>query len=379
MKIRTITMGFNYESTSSEKLIRNAATALHSIENDFSKEHYTVQTKRMCTQPWNQYVSSRHELLKTVQKINSYAKKYKIDYFNIGPTNQSSQIPWLSEVLSTTENGFCTAEICDKNQIYYESAWEAACLIKKLSTMRSDGFTNLRFAALCNISKPTPFFPASYHMNDSPSFSIGCENSDLLCDSFHTTDSVEDARKNLLKKCERIYQPIEKNALFCAEKYKVSYEGIDPSICSSIQKDESIVKAFESLGLGLFGEPGTLTIAKLITDVLRQLSIKKTGYTGLMLPVLEDYGLAQRVKEQEVSIQKLLLYSSVCGTGLDTVPLPGDISIKKIYALLLDVATLSIKLQKPLSARLMPIPGKTIRDETTFDFEYFVNTSVMAP
>ena len=96
-----------------------------------------------------------------------------------------------------------------------------------------------------------------------------------------------------------------------------------------------------------------------------------------MLPVLEDYGLAMRNNENKFNITTLLSYSAVCGTGLDTIPLPGDVSEDKIYSLLLDIASLSSKLKKPLSARLMPIPGKKSGEKTSFDFEYFVNTKIM--
>jgi uncharacterized protein (UPF0210 family) len=142
---------------------------------------------------------------------------------------------------------------------------------------------------------------------------------------------------------------------------------------------DSIAYAFEHLHHGAFGTPGTLFIAKMLTDTLQSLPIKKIGYCGLMLPVLEDHGLSTRNTQNHLSVTKLLLYSSVCGTGLDTVPLPGDISVETLYRILLDVASLSIKLQKPLSARLMPIPGKKAGDMTAFTFPYFVNSTIMAP
>jgi len=96
-----------------------------------------------------------------------------------------------------------------------------------------------------------------------------------------------------------------------------------------------------------------------------------------MLPVLEDYGLAKRNIERTYNITDLLLYSAVCGTGLDTIPLPGNVSEKKLYALLLDIASLSIKLNKPLSARLMPIPDKKAGEMTGYKFDYFVNSKIM--
>jgi uncharacterized protein (UPF0210 family) len=62
---------------------------------------------------------------------------------------------------------------------------------------------------------------------------------------------------------------------------------------------------------------------------------------------------------------------------LDTIPLPGSISEEQLYAVLLDLAALAQRLGKPLTARLMPIPGKNAGDETEFDFEFFANSKVM--
>ena len=52
----------------------------------------------------------------------------------------------------------------------------------------------------------------------------------------------------------------------------------------------------------MFGEAGTLTIARIITEILSQLTVKKCGYSGLMLPVLEDHGLAKRNIEESLRI-----------------------------------------------------------------------------
>ena len=77
-----------------------------------------------------------------------------------------------------------------------------------------------------------------------------------------------------------------------------------------------------------------------------------------MLPVLEDSILARRTAEGTFGLTDLLLASTVCGTGLDTVPLPGDVSEEALAALIGEVATLAFQLEKPLTARLLPVPGK---------------------
>jgi uncharacterized protein (UPF0210 family) len=45
--------------------------------------------------------------------------------------------------------------------------------------------------------------------------------------------------------------------------------------------------------------------------------------------------------------------------------------------LLLDLCALALRLDKPLTARLMPIPGKKAGDETNFDFAFFAPSKVM--
>ena len=114
-----------------------------------------------------------------------------------------------------------------------------------------------------------------------------------------------------------------------------------------------------------------------MTGAIKSLDVKTCGYSGLMLPVLEDPRLAQRAGEGRFSVRDLLLYSSVCGTGLDVVPIPGDTTVETIAALLRDVATLSSRLQKPLSARLFPIPGKRAGDIAHFSDPLLTDCAIL--
>jgi hypothetical protein len=71
-----------------------------------------------------------------------------------------------------------------------------------------------------------------------------------------------------------------------------------------------------------------------------------------------------------------LSYSSVCGTGLDTVPLPGDISVEQLSLIIGDMASLAVKWNKPLSARLFPVAGKSAGDKTELDSQFLVNATI---
>jgi uncharacterized protein (UPF0210 family) len=131
------------------------------------------------------------------------------------------------------------------------------------------------------------------------------------------------------------------------------------------------------MGIPKIGLHGSLAAAAILTDAIDRADFPHTGFSGFMQPVLEDSILAKRAAEGTLTIKDALLYSAVCGTGLDTVPLPGDTTSEQLVPLLLDLSALALRLDKPLTARLMPIPGKQAGDETNFDFSFFAQSKIM--
>jgi hypothetical protein len=127
---------------------------------------------------------------------------------------------------------------------------------------------------------------------------------------------------------------------------------------------------------GPLGSPGTLALAAAITPAIQGTGLPTCGYNGLMLPVMEDTVLAQRWAEGRLGLEQLLAYSAVCGTGLDTVPVPGDSSAAELTNVICDMASLAVRLRKPLSARLLPVPGKRAGDTTDFSSPYLINTLI---
>ena len=92
-----------------------------------------------------------------------------------------------------------------------------------------------------------------------------------------------------------------------------------------------MVDVYKLLDVPYFGAAGTLEISSLLTKVFKsQKGCELIGFSGLMLAVIEDKGLAAATMKNEFDIRALLHYSSVCGIGLDTVPIEGDTPIDKI-------------------------------------------------
>jgi uncharacterized protein (UPF0210 family) len=246
-----------------------------------------------------------------------------------------------------------------------------------LSKVRS-GLANFQFAAGFQL-RQTPFFPAASMNSDSLAFSVGCENTDSIIESLKMFPP--DGRNILGEKWQvhvaKKFEMVEQVAMTAARELGVEYAGIDTSIAPSIDPQHSIVKLFELLGTQ-FGSMGSLAVASRLTQVIRSSHVKQIGFCGLMLPVLEDAGLASLAKRNAIDIQQLLLLSAVCGVGVDMVPIRGDVDFSELKKLIVDVGTLSVRLSKPLQVRVLPMIGKNDGDAVEFR-ERFLCSSAVVP
>jgi uncharacterized protein (UPF0210 family) len=241
-----------------------------------------------------------------------------------------------------------------------------------------DGLGNNRFAALANVPAGSPFFPAAYHDGGSPVVSIGVEAAELAVSAFADAASLADARARFIGAVEEHAQKIY-NLSKRGGARGLQSGGIDFSLASYPEADRSLGAALERLTGGPVGARGTLAAAAFLADALDRTRFRHVGFSGLFLPILEDAVLAARAAAGGLTLSDLLLYASVCGTGLDLVPLPGGITADALAAILVDVAALSLRLNKPLTARLMPIPGKRPGDEVKLDYPYFAPARVFSP
>ncbi|HSP62469.1 MAG TPA: DUF711 family protein [Pyrinomonadaceae bacterium] len=380
-KIRTVTAGVNLKNTSDLATVESAIGFLQRARKKLEAEGYEIQTLRIATQPLPEYLNgkSRGDALADLRKIDD-AIAAKGVILSIGPViTDDRQDPdfasWATQLVKETKNvNFSVTVASPERGIHRQTAVTAAEAIVAISKSSPGGEGNFRFTAAANCLAGTPFFPVAYHRGPE-AFSIGLESPGLLQEAFGQSKDIEDAKAKLKTLLESELGPVEKLALGIAQNEHRQYLGIDTSPAPS--KEASIGAAIEALTRLPFGSASTLAACAAITDVLKSLNIKTCGYSGLMLPVLEDPVLAKRAAEGRYSVRELLLYSSVCGTGLDVVPLAGDTPANELAALIRDVAALSTKLHKPLSARLFLIPGKKAGEQAAFDNPFLTSSVVM--
>lgn len=379
--IRTITAGVTVKSLSDTISISNAITFLKAARSEFQSKGYEIQTLRIATQPLYKYLQGKtyKEALRDLIIFDKLATKAGV-MLAIGPVMKDDyagfEIPdWAVELIQQTEAiNFSISIANTQNGILGNGVHIAALTMTAIASSTKGGEGNFRFTASANCPAGIPFFPAAFHEGPN-SFAIGVESPNILTKVFKARPQ-ENIKDNLKLALEEVLKPMESIAFQLSKKSGWTFDGIDTSTAPGL--DASIGEAIEAYTQRPFGSASTLQACAMITDVLKSVDVKRCGYSGLMLPVIEDKVLAQRASEDRFTVQELLLYSAVSGTGLDVVPLPGETSITTIENLLVDVAALSLKYtNKALSARLFLIPGKKAGEWVDFDNPYLTRCRVM--
>jgi len=379
MRIRSITHFVHPRWPISELVLRKAGIFARSLASAFESGGYPVQTTRLATPSFTTFLHE-DDYANAVTRIEVLTHGEGFDYVSLGPAIPEKIETYyaISHMLANSGNLFFSGHLTTpQGEVSLRAVRACAEVIHGSSSIEKKGFANLRFAALANVPPYAPFFPAAYSEGKTSGFGLALEAADLAVLAFSEATSLVEARKRLVDSIETHAQRLEEIAEKAATSFGFEFKGIDFTLAPFPEKEKSLGHALEKLGLPALGYHGSLAAAAFLTDTLDQAKFKRTGFNGLMLPLLEDATLAQRAREGILSVKDLLMYSAVCGTGLDTIPLPGDTTIEALQAVLLDVAALSSRLSKPLTVRLMPIPGLKAGDETGFEFEYFANSRVL--
>ena len=379
MKIRSITYFCNPKFPLDEKVLRKAGKFLANAKSAYETTGYEVQTVRLATIPFPKIlgVENINKLAEYTVQIADIAQQLNIGYVSLGHAlpEMPHSYELIPDAIFVSKNVFFSGVMADTVRGLDLAAIRACAeIIVKCAPIEPNGFANLQFAALANVKAGAPFLPAAYHDKDKPAFAIATESADLAVQAFENARSIEEDRNNLVSEIEKHGKKLAE----VAKSLRVKFYGIDFSLAPFPDDAHSLGNAVEKMGVPKIGLHGSLAAAAILTESIDRANFPHTGFSGFMQPVLEDSVLAKRAAEGILTIKDALLYSAVCGTGLDTIPLPGDITAEQLVPLLLDISVLALRLDKPLTARLMPVLGKKAADETNFDFGFFANSKVMA-
>jgi uncharacterized protein (UPF0210 family) len=389
MKIRALTFGAGlHEREPGARLIPTLGHAARAARAAYADIGVEVQTVRLATPPLPQLLAApgaEADPVRLAQELETRCREADIGYCALGPVPAErggatlGLIDRLPEVIAATERVFASVQVgmagrdaagTAHGYVNLEAVRRTADVVCAIAAGTPDGLGNMRFAALANCPPHIPFFPAAYYLPDAdsrPTLSLALEAADLALAAFAGAGSLAEAHDRLVAALEGASSRLCPVAAQIAGEYRLRFAGLDLSPAPTPRPEQSIGRAFERLAGGPFGTGGTLAMAAFFTGALRAAQVPRTGFSGLMLPVLEDEVLAAAAAGL-IDVHSLLLFSAVCGLGLDTVPLPGDATPAQLAGVIADMAALAVRLDKPLTARLMPAPGKAAGDPVAWDF-----------
>ena len=374
--------------------------ALYSVKRDVDlllpavqKAGYTLQSIRVITNPFGEYLdltnlqTAKADLQYLTELLNKFNESGIRLRFAIGAARNKEEITLLPELIAAYGDlcNACVNVPLDENGVLdNELIEQSVYAVQRIANITPRGEGNFNFTVNFNCKPFIPYFPAGYHLSHLPnSFVIGLETPDLLVEVLKSVPKsphnqfYADCYRAMLQALQyHVDQVLE---MLSAVKLsgKFEFAGIDSSAAPS-KNCSSITKIYELMGLPYFGAAGSVEVSALLTKVFKSIQrVPLVGFSGLMLAVTEDLGLAEGTQKQYFDIRALLTYSAVCGIGLDTVPVAGNAKAESIAAIMRDTGTMAFRLNKPLTVRLFPIPNKVAGEISEFESDDLCNCRLL--
>lgn len=403
-KIRTITtfLSLDRHKESWSQQIDEASRFCLDLTKALNVNGYVVQSIRIVTNPFGEYLntesleSAKVDLRYLSQLLNAVDDAEMRMRFAIGEARTKKEIELLPELIREFGdlcNACVNVSLDEFGILDNELIEQAVKAVQRISVITPRGEGNFNFTVNFNCEPLTPYFPASYHSSDLGNrFVIGLETPDLLVNALNNYN-ITNVNTNP-KQCHNSQFNGYYEAMSTALQHHITnidntikksignslyqFSGFDSSAAPS-KNCASMVEVYKKMGVEYFGASGTVEASSLLTKVFKSITgAPLVGFSGLMLALTEDTGLAEGSVKSNFDIRSLLTYSSVCGIGLDTVPIPGNTPAEKIAALMRDTGTMAYRLNKPLTVRLFPVPGLNAGDLTAFESDDLCNCAVLA-
>ena len=388
-RIRAITAGINPAGAEPAELGRRLRELYDTATEAFTGAGFAVQTRRLTLPPVRAADrATRFSVWNRLATVTRAAETADVRWLCLPfamdtPAHAEEWRLAAVDVVRRFPRTFVNFIVAEEGRIYHDALPEVAQAVLDIAGLSTNGFDNFRVGAGCNLVANTPFFPFSYHAGDD-GFSLAVEVIESVLQAIESLpssagldekrDAVTHALDTIVRDVDEIGREVELRTGFL-------YKGLDISIAPFPDKRRSIAVLFALMGLEIPGHAGTLAVTSFFTNILKRVirtaGVRAAGFNGVMFAPLEDTGLAAAGNAKLLSIDKLLQWSSVCGCGIDMVPVAGNVMREELAALMLDTASISTVLKKPLGVRVLPIPGAEVNEMTDFNHDFLVNTRVL--
>ena len=180
-------------------------------------------------------------------------------------------------------------------------------------------------------------------------------------------NELADGIKKMAFKITRMGQLVGMEA---AQRLGVDFGILDLSLAPTPAVGDSVARILEEIGLEGAGAPGTTAALAMLTDMVKKGGVMAStnvgGLSGAFIPVSEDEGMINAVKQHSITLEKLEAMTCVCSVGLDMIAIPGDTPATTISGIMADKMAIGMVNNKTTAVRLIPAPGKKAGDWVEF-------------
>ena len=375
--------------------IRSITYNIGSDDSNLSKELFCYSQEWDSTfQPHTQRInlSESDSSRKYLNRISSYipvcecsSVRWINSPINCRSTSIKDPYKLALQILELSGSTFVNLISVQQNKIKTNEFENYSKLIKKVARLDDTGVNNFRLGLSFNIGYNCPFFPFTRAKLNENSFSIGLELVEeinrIIIES--KLKSLVDLKKLIIETLEKQVSNIYKFAINFEAKHDLKFSGFDFSIAPVISELGSVLPLLKTVGISSFGAVGTMFATAYWTDILGTLKSKfpSVVFSGMMYSILEDIELCKLNNKKGIKAENFVSLSTMCGCGLDMLPIYEDTSDQEVVSACLDIAAISYRYNKPLGVRLLPIPrilrGSNNYTSISDEVDFISNTKVV--
>ncbi|MBO4376474.1 MAG: PFL family protein [Lachnospiraceae bacterium] len=283
----------------------------------------------------------------------------------------------IPEALSTTECVCSSVNVgSTKTGINMDAVKLMGEIIKETAevTKDNDSIGCSKLVVLCNAPDDNPFMAGAFHgvTEADRIINVGVSGPGVVKTALEKVrgedfETLCETIKKTAFKVTRVGQLVAKEA---SKRLGVPFGIVDLSLAPTPAVGDSVADILCEIGLERPGAPGTTAALALLNDQVKKGGVMASSYvgglSGAFIPVSEDQGMIDAVKENALTLEKLEAMTCVCSVGLDMIAIPGDTKATTISGIIADEMAIGMVNQKTTAVRVIPVVGKGVGEEAVF-------------
>lgn len=397
LDIRTTTLGINLKDcvhSDFSRFTRNVYRKIHTHACRLVREARAMElkygipivNKRVSVTPVSLIMEahcSKRKFLAMAQTIDRAAKGAGVDFIGgFGAMVQKGLTPSdrmlidsLPAVLSRTDR-VCSFLNVGSNisGMNLDAVNLLGPMLKETASLTKGGVGCAKFVVFVNAPEDNPFMAGAFHGVGEPDLALnvgisgpGVVRSAVVknpeCDLMDLSEIIKQAVFKITRAGELIGKEMSKNM-------DVPFGIVDISLASTTAEGDSVARIIEGFGIERIGAHGSTLAVALLMDAVKKggamASSRVGGLSGTFIPVSEDQGMIEAVKNNALSLDKLEALTAVCSVGLDMFAVPGNTPAETINAIIADELAIGVVNNKTTAVRVIPVPGKKPGDSVHF-------------